>query len=479
MDFIFNELGDYRVILTVNDLGGNFHTSEVVISIVESNPPVISDILFEDEIPLFYAGNAEIHFKVRDENLKRVKIIYFSGGSHIRNSSAEHRGGDDYYFKFSGIENKGMIRFHIWAEDEYLNSHETEEMTIQIIDDPEPSVNLSFPSKVFHNDSSMIFVNVSTEIPVSQTGFSYTGVDGEVTNGHLTGDGLDFLYSIPPQNEEGRISFDVTIEFANGFSIESNDNIINVVLDNEPPVAKILNNDILIYEGSRLTLSANESTDDGSYLNYTWIIKDGLNETVRYGRWVVHTFMERGVYEVALIVTDKHGWNYRDDFTVTVIVDRDDIEEPPDRFILRIGPLLDSNGDYVKGASIRLMVSTLVLMDLTDEFGIVEFNVSSDHLNQTADVIITMEGFHPIEYQTVITPEGTVDAIPGALISLSERDESDDSGGSGGLIAIIIIVVLILLIAAGITGLLIYRRKVELKDNGDTGIDQPVTIQDH
>lgn len=465
MNFIFEELGDYPVKLTVSDLGENTNSFEVMISIVESDSPVISDIVYDEEIPIYFADNAEIHFKVHDENPRRIKVIYVDPKNKMQNSSAEHLGGDDYCFKFSGIENTGRIRFHIWAEDEYLNSHETGEMTINIIDDPEPIVNISSPEEIFHDEEVQIFVNISSQIPISSGRCAYTGIDGKVVNGALVGDDRNWYFFIHSQDEEGEISFDVSIEFANGFIFESGAISIRVLLNNQGPEAILGNVNITIDQGDRLTFSANGSKDDEGIMNYTWIVRGEGSEISLYSKWAVHTFLDHGIFEVILIVKDRFGWQDEDSFHVTVLEAKNDVNTSVANITIRIGPLLDAGGKFMEGVEVNLMIDGDTLAGITGEYGMVELIITSLQLNRSVVVVINKEGYIPQEYETFITMDGALETRPGALIPLKDSDGNDGGVGFVALIAIIIIV-LILLIAAGISFFLVYRRKNGMEDDG-------------
>jgi large repetitive protein len=93
-----------------------------------------------------------------------------------------------------------------------------------------------------------------------------------------------------------------------GFNSEgsiSNQGTVSITINNVPPVIENITIPTIINEGQQIQLSATAKDNNSSEnLTYSWNLGDG---TIVQGQQISHTYVDNGIYQAILTVTDKDG----------------------------------------------------------------------------------------------------------------------------------------------------------------------------
>ena len=197
-----------------------------------------------------------------------------------------------------------------------------------------------------------------------------------------------------------------------------------------------------VYVGEEVILNASGSVGNGRISNFTWTVMD----LVLYGPVITLQFDLAGVYNVSLLVTDQLGLSNLGMASIEVI----EREVLPVDLTLAVGPIVDEDGNGLQGASVRIIWNSTEFSNSTGEDGRTSIILPAGLLNRSVKLIISMEGYHPVEMDVWIDPEGEIEGIP-ALKIIEDEPEDDE-------FPYWIFVVLIILILVAVV-ILVIRKK--------------------
>jgi len=165
---------------------------------------------------------------------------------------------------------------------------------------------------LFFSAVSVLFVFISLyfAIPayIAQDFSVHSSSKSQTINAPITKT-LNYL-SMDEGNQVKTINLEVSFDNSENQKIRIND-MIETTLDSEitatnsPPVASFTETAETAYTGEVITFNASDSYDpDGNITSYEWDFGDGTNAT---GEIVDHAYVDDGVYNVTLTVTDNNG----------------------------------------------------------------------------------------------------------------------------------------------------------------------------
>lgn len=111
--------------------------------------------------------------------------------------------------------------------------------------------------------------------------------------------------------------YEVTLTVSDEAGNTAEDWLRVTVRDTTPPVANA-GYDVVVDQNQEVTLDGTGSTDNGVIVEHTWVIRDRGATVLRVGPVVSYTFLDVGVYNVTLIVTDDAGNAANDTVSITV-----------------------------------------------------------------------------------------------------------------------------------------------------------------
>ncbi len=182
--------------------------------------------------------------------------------------------------------------------------------------------------------------------------------------------------------------------------------------------------------------------------SYEWVIHRPTGSVTLTGPTPTYVFTWEGSYDVTLNVTDVLGITAQDTVRVTV---GPSLEQT---FTLAVGPVLDSKGKAIEGATVRITLGRDVYSNTTDATGNARIGLPVAAIGPDVWVSVLAKGYVTSEYTTTISTGRTLSQMPGAMV---EKEGLTGEGGiSTGLAAgLVLVVVLVLIIAL----LIIMRRR--------------------
>jgi PKD repeat protein len=212
---------------------------------------------------------------------------------------------------------------HVFNESRIFNvtltvtdNNGTSNMTwifIDVLSNAQPNAAISDPdSGDFFNVNETIFFNASGSSDLNDEDLEYYWDFGDGNNSDwITEPTYNYTYkqkALPPT-----YGYTVTLTVRDNEMSEDQDTI-EVMIPNDPPVSKLKSNLTETYTGNMTTFWGNESEDDdGSILNYTWEFGDGTIYTETsisapdgtFDGIARHSYEDDGIYTVNLTVTDN------------------------------------------------------------------------------------------------------------------------------------------------------------------------------
>lgn len=370
INYTFSTPGDYKVVLKVTDLGGNYDEDIVNVTVKDITEPVIrvdyDDPANEDTVVTFNASDSHDNYKIDEivwkiegeqkygpiiehtfndpgEKDIEINISDISGNYNSDTFKIEVKDttppeafceenitvdiGEDFILNASASEDNHGISTYEWViEDEVYQGEsisysyeESGEYLIELVvtDLYENSDNCTVRVEV--NDLTPPTIIIDNDITVDineEVNFSAEDVED---NGEIS----SYVWEIDGKSYEGKTK-EYSFDRAGTYSVEhtvtdAGDNSASEVIevkveDTENPEAKI---DFEKDSRKEFSFDASNSSDNGNIVSYHWDFGDGTTDE---GKEVSHKYDESGEYTVTLTVEDGAG--NTDEITRTIKVEK-------------------------------------------------------------------------------------------------------------------------------------------------------------
>jgi PKD repeat protein len=182
--------------------------------------------------------------------------------------------------------------------------------------------------------------------------------------------------------------------------------------------------------------------------SFVWTIHNPSGVVTLTGPTPMHVFAHEGVYDVTLNVTDVLGITAQDTVRVTVGPSLDLT------FVLTVGPIVDSKGRVMEGATVRITMGRDVYSNATDATGMARIVLPVATIGPDVWVSLVADGYTTSEYTTTISSGRTLSQLPGAMV-----EKKDTTGGGGGVSAGLVAGLVLLIVLVLIIVLLILMRR--------------------
>ncbi|BAZ46381.1 DNA/RNA non-specific endonuclease [Chondrocystis sp. NIES-4102] len=291
---IYTNNGIYTATITVTDSNGAIATQDITVT-VENLAPIIESVTGDTEIS---EGDTA--------NFKAV---------------ASDPGNDTltYTWDFGdGETDTGMNVSHTFIS----NGNYTVTLTVQDSDGASTSQTLD----VTVNNVAPVIESITADSEINEGDTaSFNALTRDAGNDELTltwdfADGSEQLTvnesDLPVSHQyadNGNYTVTLTVTDTSGDNTSSTHQI---TVNNTAPVITSLTDDLLINEGSRVNLSAFATDAGDDELTYAWDFGDGTNTVM--GENVEHIFVDNGLYEATVTVTDDDGASTSSSLTITV-----------------------------------------------------------------------------------------------------------------------------------------------------------------
>ena len=286
----FTDNGNYTITLTVTDDDGASTTSTLDVT-VNNVAPIITEIIGETDI---------------DEG---QEVIYTAIASDSGNDTLT------YNWNFGdGTTEEGKDVTHIFTD----NGNYT--ITLTVTDEDGASTTSSLDVTV--NNVAPVIENIIGETDINEgQEVTYSAIASDSGSDTLSyswdfGDGSD---SIEGQNvthtftDNGNYTITLTVTDDDNASTTST---LDVTVNNVAPVITSFTGDSEIDEGDTASFGVVASDSGEDTLTYAWDFGDG-SETV-FGENIEHLFVDNGLYDVSVTVTDDDGASITQSLSITV-----------------------------------------------------------------------------------------------------------------------------------------------------------------
>jgi parallel beta-helix repeat protein len=279
--FIFNYAGDYNIKLTVSDDAGLSDYDIMVVKVYHKDKPRIVDVIYPSTVNV--KENIQITVTVGDllTGIDTVYINYKDVSGTRHNETMTREDGETFVYTISGQPKLGQVDFFIYAENLKGNSSQTQEYTIEVVDDKLPEISdISYPESIKIGNSIDISADVTDNSGLSLVELYYKDIAGVWHNASMSlTSGSTYSYSIPSQSETGIVNFYI-------LAIDNNNNkaqtgIYPIKILDDPsarPVIAWVKVPATAFVGNEITVSANVYDAVGIknvYINYKDL--DGKN----------------------------------------------------------------------------------------------------------------------------------------------------------------------------------------------------------
>ena len=295
--FTFETPGVYFITLNVSDIAGNWDTDVVNVTVRDTTPPIA------------YAGG--------DIVVNEFTTVIFNG-SGSRDNVGVVNWTWSFYYHGETILLYGMItQFTFETPGTYVvtlnvsdawGNWATDNLTVYVLDVTPPTAEAGADIEV--DEGSKVVLDGSRShdnVGVVNWTWSFAYGGEEIV---LYGEKVEFIFDIPG-------TYHVTLNVSDTAGNWGTDVITVTVRDITPPVANA-GGDVIVDEGTKVTLNGSGSRDNVGVVNWTWSFAYGGKEIVLYGEKVEFVFDIPGTYHVTLNVSDTAGNWGTDVITVTV-----------------------------------------------------------------------------------------------------------------------------------------------------------------
>jgi PKD repeat protein len=294
--YMFEDPGVFVVTLNVTDGAGNWDTDELIVTVRDVTPPRADagpDQVVDQGTLVSFDGSG---------SLDNVAVVNFTWTFQDGVPVILHSVSPTYRF-----DTPGKYKMTLNVSDD-VGQWSTDMMNVTVRDISPPVADagediIINQHEVAHFDGSKSTDNVG--ITNWTWYFEYDGEDKM-----LIGDIIPFTFYIPGH-------YTVTLKVLDDESNSASDILIIIVRDIIAPDAHA-GEDVEVDQYEEIELDASASTDNVGIVNWTWTFEDVGEPIHLNGKIASHAFIEAGVQEVTLVVTDAAGNNAKASFVVTV-----------------------------------------------------------------------------------------------------------------------------------------------------------------
>lgn len=291
--FVFDQLGDYTITLTVRDGAGHMDTDTMLLSIVPDEPPVADagpdQTVDEDTVVTFDGTNS----------YDDVGIV--NGTWTIIELGVNMYGPNPTYV----FADPGVYTVELVVMDTIGQLSDPDTMSVTVLDATPPVADAG-PDQDVSLGSVTTFDGTASYDEVGIVNFTWTLTDG----------GPVELYGATPTHVFSSVGvYTVTLTVTDGVGLTDTDEVVITVIDDTPPTANA-GADQNVDEDTIVTFDGSGSSDNVGIVNYTWTNVD--TGFTLYGVSPSYTFEDPGTYVVVLEVRDAAGHTDTDQMTVTV-----------------------------------------------------------------------------------------------------------------------------------------------------------------
>jgi len=279
VEHAYNDNGFYTVTLTVADDDGATDLATAA-KTVEVTPPVAvftesSETVYTDEIILFNASQS-----------------YDPDGSIV-----------SYYWDFGdGTNATGVAVSHSYVDDGNYT------VTLTVTDDDDVTATATATKTVLNRAPVALFSESATTVftgeSITFNASSSYDPDGSIVSYYWDfGDGTNTTGVVVGHSyvDDGNYTVTLTVIDDDGATASTS---ANKTVLNRAPVALFSESATTVFTGESITFNASASYDPDGTISYFWDFGDGNNATSVI---VAHSYVDDGVYNVTLIVTDDDG----------------------------------------------------------------------------------------------------------------------------------------------------------------------------
>ncbi|MCR6641437.1 MAG: Ig-like domain-containing protein [Sporocytophaga sp.] len=297
-------IGDYEIVAFATDNDGAKVASAPVLISIGKRPVSVSLISPETNSNYEFGSTIDFSANVTDPDNSGVKIEFYANDIKIGESTAP-----DYQYSWNNSFEGNFEVYAVVVGDN--GKRDTSNKVVIHINSPNkpPVVNITSPV----SNSTYSFCS---EIPVTATSTDEDGIITKVefyANDQLVGTDLSAPYTLTLRNLDPGPNFITATAYDNKGEESSSSISISIM---ETPVASfdiITVNDTI--DSDRGIIIQTTTLDSVYFLNtsdlnplkiksFEWILSDGTSSDKKF---LAHNFIEGGLYEAALILTDING----------------------------------------------------------------------------------------------------------------------------------------------------------------------------
>ncbi len=293
----FNRAGTYLVTLNVTDNAGNWANDTVKVTVNDTEKPMVDAGIgyyaYQHEIVIFNGSACT-------DNVGTEDFIWTFNYDNV----PQEINGELAEFKF---DNAGQYNFTLNVSDAAGN-WATDSSFVLIYDITPPAADAGKDITIGQHETLTLDGSASTD-NMELTGYRWSFTDaGSLLQ--FTGKEVEYTF-----HNAGL--FEITLNVSDERENWDTDSIVVTVKDTEPPVA-IAGENISLAQGNTVVFNASNSTDNIGLVSYEWLfIYDGQSISLKE-RVASYTFVNIGVYNVTLRVTDDNGNRDETLFTVNI-----------------------------------------------------------------------------------------------------------------------------------------------------------------
>ncbi|MFW6176268.1 MAG: PKD domain-containing protein [Thermoplasmatota archaeon] len=304
-EYTFDTVGEYDVVLWVEDAAGNNDTDTMMVTVVDDVPPTADagpdqNIGIGDTVELNASGSSD-----------NVGIVNYTW-SFMYDGEEIELYGETVSYTFDII---GTYSVQLSVIDAAGNN-DTDTVMIEVIDDVPPTADAGSDQTVDARDEVMLDGTGSSDNVGIENYTWFFIYDGEEVM--LYGVAPSFIFEIPGE-------YEVTLNCYDAEGNKGTDSVIITVVDDVDPTADA-GDDVTVELGDTVNFDGSGSSDDVRISVYTWTFTvDGVDEELT-GMTPTYQFDTVGEYIVTLTVSDEAGNIDTDTMAVEVVHSMDDYD---------------------------------------------------------------------------------------------------------------------------------------------------------